>query len=78
LRFLSLIKKYKEGTHLDDPSLEKIIIYRRCKTMRVSAPEGFLVSLDGEVHRISSFTAENVPSAIRFAVPVCTEASNEP
>ena len=78
LRFLSLIKKYKEGIHLDDPSLEKIIIYRRCKTMRVSAPEGFLVSLDGEVHRISSFTAEIVPSAIRFAVPVCTEAPNEP
>ena len=69
LRFLSLMNKYKEGVHLDDPSLEKYIVYRRCKTMQVSAPDGFCVSLDGEVHRISSFTAEIVPSAIRFAVP---------
>lgn len=77
LRFLSLIKKYKEGTHLDDPSLKKIIIYRRCKTMEVSAPEGFSVSLDGEVHRISSFTAEIVPSAIRFAVPAASAPEDQ-
>lgn len=69
LRFLSVIKKYKEGTHLDDPSLEKIIVYRRCKSMTVSAPDGFVISLDGEVQKLSSFTAEIVPSAIRFAVP---------
>ncbi len=69
LRFLSLINKYKAGTHLDDPSLEKYIVYRRCKTMQVSAPEGFPVSLDGEVYPISEFTAEIIPSAIRFAVP---------
>jgi diacylglycerol kinase family enzyme len=46
--------------------------------MQVSAPEGFLVSLDGEVHRISSFTAEIVPSAIRFAVPECAASPKEP
>ena len=76
LRFLSVIKKYKAGTHLDDPSLKNYIVYRRCKTMQVSAPEGFLVSLDGEVHRISSFTAEIVPSAIRFAVPTAPESQS--
>lgn len=69
LRFLSVIKKYKNGTHLDDPSLEKFIVYRRCKTMQVTAPDGFCISLDGEVQRLSSFTAEIVPAAIRFAVP---------
>lgn len=69
LRFLSVIKKYKEGSHLDDPSLKKYIVYRRCKSMQVNAPEGFVISLDGEVQKLSSFTAEIVPSAIRFAVP---------
>lgn len=69
LRFLSVIKKYKEGRHLDDPSLEGFIVYRRCKSMQVSAPDGFVISLDGEVQKLSSFTAEIVPSAIRFAVP---------
>jgi len=37
--------------------------------MQVTAPEGFHVSLDGEVRQISAFTAEIIPSAIRFAVP---------
>lgn len=69
LRFLTIIKKYKDGTYLDDPSLEKYIVYRRCKTMQVIAPDGFCISLDGEVHQISRFTAEIVPSAIRFAAP---------
>lgn len=69
LRFLSVINKYKEGSHLDDPSLENFIVYRRCKSMQVNAPDGFVISLDGEVQACSSFTAEIVPSAIRFAVP---------
>lgn len=68
LRFLSVIKKYKAGTHLDDPTLEKFIVYRRCKTMKVTAPKEFFVALDGKVKQISEFTAEIVPSAIRFAV----------
>ena len=68
-RFLSVIKKYKAGTHLDDPSLEKFLIYRRCKSMKVTAPDGFLVSLDGEIKQISEFTAEIIPGAIRFGVP---------
>lgn len=69
-RFLSVINKYKAGTHLEEPSLKKFIVYRRCKSVKVSAPEGFLVSLDGEVHKMPEFTAEIIPSAIRFAVPV--------
>lgn len=68
-RFLSVINKYKAGTHLEEPRLQKYIVYRRCKSLKVSAPEGFLVSLDGEVHRMPEFTAEIIPSAIRFAVP---------
>lgn len=68
-RLLSVIKKYKAGTHLDDPSLEKYIVYRRCKTLHVTAPDGFVISLDGEIHHLSEFTVEIVPSAIRFAVP---------
>ena len=54
---------------MDDPALEKFIVYRRASTMKVTAPEGFLVSLDGEVKQLSEFTAEIVPGAIRFGVP---------
>ncbi|MGN1084928.1 MAG: diacylglycerol/lipid kinase family protein, partial [Lachnospiraceae bacterium] len=69
LRFLFLMKKYEQGTHLEDAAFQRFIIYRRCKALHVSAPEGFTVSLDGEIQKLSQFTAEIVPSAIRFAVP---------
>lgn len=69
LRFLTIMNKYKAGTHLDDPSLQHLIVYRRCKTIRVSATDGFTVSLDGEIQKLSDFTAEIIPNAIRFAVP---------
>lgn len=78
LRFLSVIKKYKEGTHLDDPALENFIVYRRVKTMKVTAPEGFTISLDGEVKQISEFTAEILPGAIRFGVPENTKQTPQP
>ncbi len=77
LKFLTFMKKYKEGTHLDDPAMQRFIVYRRCKSLQVSAPDGFSISLDGEVQTLSNFTAEAVPSAIRFAVPEKNSLQNE-
>ena len=67
--FLSVINKYKNGTHLDDPKLKKYIVYRRGKSITVEAPEGFVYLLDGELLTGSRFTVEVMPRAIRFAVP---------
>ncbi len=69
LRFLSLMKDYKNGTHLDDPKFEKFVLYRRGKSIRVEAPEGFVYCLDGELITSSDFTVEVAPRAVRFAVP---------
>lgn len=67
--FLRLIGEYSKGTHLDAPAFEKYIEYRRCKSVRVEAPEGFVYSFDGELIACPEFTVEVVPCAIRFAVP---------
>lgn len=67
--FLKLLKPYTNGNHLDDPRFEKIISYRRGKTVEIDAPEGFAFSLDGEVVEKSHFTVEILPGAVRFAVP---------
>ena len=69
LTFVSLIKVYTEGTHLDDPRFAKILEYRRGKKIEIEAPEGFIYSFDGELIRQNKFTVEVVPNAIRFAVP---------
>ncbi len=69
LTFISLIKVYTEGTHLDDPRFAKLLEYRRGKKIEIDAPEGFIYSFDGELIRQNHFTVEVVPNAIRFAVP---------
>ena len=72
--FIRLLTPYKEGKHLDDPRFAKHITYRRGKSVRVQAPEGFAFSLDGEIVYKNDFTIEICPAAIRFAVPACKTA----
>ncbi len=67
--FLSLVKYYTQGTHLDNPKFEKYLEYRRGKSITVSAPRGFVYSFDGELIRQHDFTVEVAHDAIRFAVP---------
>ena len=69
ITFMKVIGEYTKGTHLDNPKLERVIKYKRGKTVHIEAPEGFLYSFDGELIRQNSFTVEVVPQAIRFAVP---------
>lgn len=74
LTFLKLVDVYAKGLHLDDPRFRKYIAYRRGKSVRVSAPEGFAFSLDGELVEKNEFTIEICPAAIRFAVPAAKAA----
>ena len=69
ITFLSLVKYYTEGTHLENPRFDKYLQYRRGKKIEIDAPDGFVYSLDGELIRNNHFTVEVVPQAIRFAVP---------
>ena len=69
LRVVQLIKSYSQGTHLDDPKLQDIMIYRQAKKVDVEAPEGFAYSLDGEIIYENRFTVEVVSDAINLAVP---------
>ncbi len=67
--FVRLIGAYAAGKHLDEPRFKNYIIYRRGKSVHVTAPEGFGYSLDGEIVEDHDFTIEICPAAIRFAVP---------
>lgn len=68
-RFLKILPVYTAGKHLDDPTFADCIVYRRAKAVEVIAPEGFSISIDGEILDTNHFTAEVMPGAIRFAVP---------
>ena len=69
LRFVKILGTYTEGKHLDDPSMQDIVIYRQAKKVEVVAPEGFAYSLDGEIIYENKFTVEIAPGAVNFACP---------
>ena len=75
--FLKLMNKYKEGVHLDDPRFRNLIAYRRGKSIRISAPDGFAYLLDGEIAEGTEITVNVLHHAIRFAVPAERNAEQE-
>ena len=73
-RFVSLLGPYTAGEHLDDEKFKDCIVYRRGKHIHVTAPEGFSMSVDGEIVDGTDFDIEVMPSAIRFALPPRSDA----
>ena len=67
--FVKLLPVYTKGGHLDDPRFKKYFEYRRVKSVSISAPEGFSLTVDGEILDGTEFTVSVLPKALRFAVP---------
>ena len=68
-KLVQLIDSYKKGTHLDNPALKDVLIYRQARKVDVEGPEGFAYSLDGEIIYQDKFTVEVAENAINLAVP---------
>ena len=69
-QFPVLLPKYSKGTHLDHPGIEKILIYKKSRTLTITANgENMRLCTDGEITDAEKVTFEMVPKAIRFAVP---------
>lgn len=71
--FLSLIGKYRKGTHLEDPTTESFITYRKCKGLTIrpcNIPNASMkLCTDGEVSMVCETSFEIIPGAIKFSVP---------
>lgn len=69
LKFLGLIKYYVNGTHINNPEFKDIVVYRQAKKVVIDGPEGFCVSIDGEIYQNRHIEIENLQHAIRFVTP---------
>lgn len=67
--FVKLISAYTNGTHLSDARFAKYITYRQAEKVTIDAPEGFSLSLDGEIVDGTHFEVSVLKQALRFAVP---------
>jgi len=68
--FISLFKKYSSGAHMEDKRTKDIIIYRKCKSIRIgSVKNSWNLCVDGEIEMAGKVKFEIVPNAIRFSLP---------
>lgn len=65
----SLMKVYKKGEHLKDPSLKDLIYYTKCKSVIVESNKPVAYAIDGEVFRKQKVVIDMAPSILNFVIP---------
>ncbi len=68
-KFISLLGKYRKGTHLNRKDTKDLVIYRKCKRMIVSSKSPLKICTDGEISIGNRFTFEIIPESVKFSVP---------
>ncbi len=69
INFLSKMGLYKTGEYLDNPKFKNLAFHRTAKEVHITVPEGFGVSLDGEMIYQTEIDVKNIEKGIRFVVP---------
>jgi diacylglycerol kinase family enzyme len=67
--FLSIVKKYHDGLHLDDPGLKDIIFHYPCKEAVFQPANQMIIAIDGETSIIGGIKFTICPGAINFSAP---------
>ena len=70
LSFVSLIGKYKKGSHLEVPRIEKIITYKKCTSLEITPNQDMKLCIDGEISLAGKTKFTILPKSIRFSLPV--------
>ena len=69
LTFISLVGKYKEGTHLKTKNGQKCITYLRSNSLKLEFEKPIKICIDGEVETAVGLDIEIAPSATSFIIP---------
>jgi len=69
LSFLRMMDDYKLGRHIENPRFAPYITYCRARTLTIEGPEGFCISLDGEIVYGTHFEVVNKQHAVQFIKP---------
>lgn len=68
-RIARLVNLYKAGKHLEEPSLQDKLVYRRCHHITVRSDAAFVMARDGETEWTNSVGIELLPKALVFCLP---------
>lgn len=77
LKFISIVGKYKKGTLLATPLADKLLVYRKCKTVKIKPNEKLNICVDGEMYPSQGAEFKIIDKAISFSVPFGCEQKNK-
>ncbi|HHU83733.1 MAG TPA: hypothetical protein GXZ23_01000 [Clostridiales bacterium] len=75
-KFMKLVMPYTKGEIFTNPIFNGIYRYKQAKKVEISAPEGFINCIDGEIINHNKFTIEVVPGALNFVIPLDATKNN--
>jgi YegS/Rv2252/BmrU family lipid kinase len=67
--FISIIKKYHDGTHFNDPRIEGIIEHFACKEAVFRPKIPMILAIDGETMETRAVRISIVPNAVELSLP---------
>ena len=72
IRFISLVGKYKKGTHLQMKNSERVFDYYKCREVELTFPAPQQICVDGEIETCDALRMSVEQNAIRFVIPTKT------
>ena len=72
--FISIVKKYHDGTHIGNKKLEGVLSNLQCHELEFSSEQQFTLAIDGETAYADRLVVSIVPNAVNFVVPEPTPA----
>lgn len=69
LKFLTLVKEYKNGTYLSDPKAMEIIRYRQVSHFRMEFEQPIPICNDGEIAGAKNIDFTVIPHGFHFVIP---------
>lgn len=70
LDFVKKFPYYSKGTHMELPDIEKILLFKQCKTAKITPLDGNMrLCVDGEIVDAGEVTMEMLPLAVNVLVP---------
>ncbi len=66
---LRFVRAFQNGTYLQKKGVERWVVYKKCRTVRITMPESTVICFDGNVSRSTELVAEIVPAALQLMIP---------
>lgn len=68
-KMLSLFRRYRDGTYLEDTKLERVFFYKKTKHLKIEMDKEYGISVDGEIYYFKTAEFNVLNRGIRLVIP---------